>query len=70
MVSGVQYTSDCYCFGGHFDCMSASYKIGDEVTLYYNPIRPAQAVVKRGLVAGQLLPFAMILWGAFTIYWF
>jgi hypothetical protein len=51
-VQGEVYRSDNYCFGGWSDRRKASYRIGESVTVYFDPRSPSTAVLKPGLTCG------------------
>src|SRR2546427_8006146 len=51
-VAGQMYRCSTYCFGGWADRAGAAYLIGTKVPAYYDPKRPAVAVLRRGLQFG------------------
>jgi hypothetical protein len=56
IVNGKRYSADCVSFGGGFfqsasemRHQAALYKVGQFVTVYYNPSNPEDAVLKPGV---------------------
>ena len=68
-VSSVPYMTRTYSFGGHADQPHCVHRVGDNLTVYYNPSNPAQAVVKRGVPLSLLLCPLLCLSGVGLVMW-
>ena len=53
-VDGRAYRCSTYCFGGWADRADARYLIGTSVVVYFNPRRPGEAVLRRGIQLGAI----------------
>ncbi len=67
-VTGQMYQCSTYCFGGSADRAEAAYLIGTKVLVYYDPMHPEVAVLRRGLQFGAvfgLVPIGVALFWLF-----
>ena len=67
-VNSKRYEGATYCFGGLIDQISAQYRVGDFVNVYYNPLNPDQCVLRNGLTFSLVLPVVLFFVGIFWIY--
>jgi hypothetical protein len=57
-VGGQTYQSSNYCFGAHIERAEAAFSAGTKVKVYYDPLDPKNAVLRRGLQPSLFLgPF-------------
>jgi hypothetical protein len=54
-VDGEKYVTTNYSFGAHVDQPFEMHRVGDRVTVFYNPNEPGNAVVNKGMTFSLLL---------------
>ena len=62
-VGSENFENHCYCFGAYAEQATASFDLGDEVTVFDAPAIPANAVVCRGIMPSQWVTPGMMIFG-------
>jgi len=60
-AGGRSYHSATYCFGGWSERITASYRLGEKVTVYYDPADPQRSVLRRGVTFGALFGLVLLI---------
>lgn len=68
-VGMTRYVNDTYCFGVHLDKSVAQYVIGDRVPVFFDPARPRNSVLRRGVPPGTMVSIVPVIVGLTLLLW-